>query len=475
MKDKDLYKLFNHVKIKEIQNDSIEEISEMQKERIKKNLNKKIKRKKRRKTIKYSGIAAALALVALIGVNTFSPSFAEDIPVIGSVVQMLNERIGIHGDYEEYSQIVDKSITKKGITVTINEVLADESRLMVGYTIKSDSKLNLGDGRFQDYMDLTADFKVNGKYLHDGGSGLGQYIDDYTYVGSEVANVSLMEIPEEFNVDLKISNIMDTKARWNFAFSASKEKITKNTRIFEPELDIDFPDSLVTVHRVEFSPIGTYISLSGDYKIEPDEFSNGIFEYEHWIAYDDNGVELATSGMAGGTRGGNGSKDFYSETEYEKVDEIPEYLTILPLKIIPSGGGGVMYKGGKEIAFETETKEAKEVSQPMDGVYPKELLQGEFGKLVINEVIKDNNKTLVKLKAKGKARDFQAKSLRIKDGKGEIVGVGEPSLRKGNKNSNEFILEFDPLEPSKEYYLTTTDFSNIEFDESMEFKIQLQR
>ena len=46
--------------------------------------------------------------------------------------------------------------------------------------------------------------------------------------------------------------------------------------------------------------------------------------------------------------------------EYSKLDNIPKYLTILPVKIIPSGGGGV---------------------------YPKELIQGKFGKLTIGSIL----------------------------------------------------------------------------------------
>lgn len=473
MNEKDLYKLFNHIKTDESEFDNIEEeISTMKKKRIMKNLNKKIKGKRNWNIIKYSSTAAALALVALIGINTVSPSFAENIPVIGSVVQALNEKMGIYGDYAEYSQIVDKTVTDKGIGVTVNEVIADGSRLIIGYTVKSNDKLE-DDGS---NLDLTSDFKINGKRIDGGGSAMGNYIDDYTYIGSETVNISLLKIPEEFKIDLKISNIMNTKGRWDFAFNASKEEITKNSTVFKPNQQIDFPDSIVTIDKVEFSPIGTYISLSGDYKVEPDEFDDSIFEYDYWLAYDDKGVELTSNGIGSGSSGGNEPKDFHSEMEYVKVDDIPKYLTIIPLKVTPTGGGGISFDSdGKETPFEIETKEAKEISEIIDGVYPKELPQGEFGKLVINDIATIGNTTTVTLTVEGKTPHFQAKRLNIKDDQGETIRFRNRAILRDCQNPNEFIIEFEALDPSEEYYLNTTDFANIEFDENMEFRIKLEK
>lgn len=475
MNEKDLYKLFNNVKIEEDEFDDIgEEVSDMQKKRIKKNLNKKIKSKRNWKLIKYSSTAAALGLACLIGINTVSPAFAENIPVIGSIVQTLNEKMGIYGDYAEYSQIVDKSITNKGITVRINEVMADGSRLIIGYTVESDKKLV--DEEWGEFFSLTSDFKINGKRISGRGSSMGDYIDDYTYIGSRTVDISRLEIPEEFNINFKISNIMDIKGKWNFAFSASKEEISKNTTVFKPNKEIDFPDSTINIDKVEFSPIGTYISLSGDYKVKPGEFEEpGIFEYDYWLAYDDKGVELTSNGLGGGTSGGDEPKDFYSEMQYAKVDEIPEYLNIIPLKIIPSGGGGVSFDGDTEMPIEIETKEPIEVREPIDGIYPKELNQGKFGKLIINDIKTMDNKTTVNLTAEGKAANFQAENLDIVDEQGEFIRIKNFSIEKGNKNLNEFTVEFEALDPNSKYYLRTTEFDNIEFYEDMKFKIELKK
>ncbi|NMA57813.1 hypothetical protein [Clostridium cochlearium] len=42
------------------------------------------------------------------------------------------------------------------------------------------------------------------------------------------------------------------------------------------------------------------------------------------------------------------SKSFNSQMNYTKVRDIPKYLTILPCKITPSGGGGVSVDKNKK-------------------------------------------------------------------------------------------------------------------------------
>ncbi len=41
------------------------------------------------------------------------------------------------GEYEKYSNSINKSVTDKGITLTINEVVCDDGELMIAYTIKT--------------------------------------------------------------------------------------------------------------------------------------------------------------------------------------------------------------------------------------------------------------------------------------------------------------------------------------------------
>ncbi|AFS79126.1 hypothetical protein Curi_c21220 [Gottschalkia acidurici 9a] len=476
LEEKDIYKLFNGIKIDESEfEDMNEKVNCIQKERIKKNLNKKMKEKKGSKSFKYGVTAAAIGVVCVIGVGVTNPSLAKNVPVLNSIIQTLNDKYGTNGEYDKYSHILGESVTDKGVTITINEVLSDESKLLISYTIKSDKKIkdkeNMG-------MFIHNDIKINGKRMDATiGSSIGKYIDEYTYVCSDEIDIEKLNLPEEFNVDFKITDIIGTdieiQGKWNFAFNVSKEEISKNTNIFKPKKTIDFPNSIVNIDKVTLSPIGTYISLSGNYKEgKRIEDISGIFEYDNWIAFDDRGVELVPNGIGGGEA--NKSK-FNSKMNYGKLDYIPEYLTIIPCKVTPSGGGGVSIdKDGKETPVAIKTKKPKEVSKVIDGTYPIELSQGKMGKLIIKDIKTENGTTIVKYTAEGKAPYTQGSSLYIKDQKGNHVNVKNYDIRKDKANPNEFTMEFEALDPNNKYTIYTTDFNNFELGEEFKFNIELK-
>ncbi len=60
---------------------------------------------------------------------------------MNSIIQKLNNKYGNKGDYAKYSEIINKSVSNNGITITINEVIADDSKLIIGYTLKGDKKI----------------------------------------------------------------------------------------------------------------------------------------------------------------------------------------------------------------------------------------------------------------------------------------------------------------------------------------------
>lgn len=212
------------------------------------------------------------------------------------MIQILNNKYGNKGDYVKYSEIINKSVSNNGITITINEVIADDSKLIIGYTLKSYKKIKdlevFGLGRF---------LKINGKTFSSGGSSCGDYIDDYTYIGSEEIHTSIPK-DKKFNVDLNITEVSDIKGKWDFAFSVSKEEIFRESTVFKPNQKLDLPDSIATIDKVVFSPIDTSIFITGNGKNKNIKAgpNGGMFDYRYWVAYDDNGVELIPKGLGGG-------------------------------------------------------------------------------------------------------------------------------------------------------------------------------
>lgn len=450
LEEKDIFKLFNEIEINENEFNKIDEdITDIQKKRIKKTLRKKIKSQNRFKILKYGSAAAAILLILLIGIGTASPAFAENIPVLGSIIQRLNDKMGNDTNYAKYSKIINKKVTDKGISITINEVIADDSKLLIGYTIKSDKKVKdlevFGLGRF---------LKINGSQNSSSGTSSGSYIDDYTYIGSEEINTSIPKNSDKFNIDLNIKKIGKVKGEWNFAFTASKKEICKESTIFKPNTKVKLPDSIVNIDKVVFSPIDTYISFNKEFKKTPNRNNTDSW---NWLAFDDKNVDLILTGShSSNTNMKNPGKIFECETNYKKLKYIPKYLTIIPVKTILN-------------------KTPKEISKPINGTYPIELSQGKMGKLIIKKINTDKNKTTVNFKAIGKAPYFQAEELHIKDNNGKNVEFKGRSLRRDEKTPNKFTVSFEPLNPNKKYNIYTNDFSNIEFREDLKFKIKLDK
>lgn len=474
MNEKQFYKLFNGIKLDECEfKDVDEDISDIQKEKLKKNLNKKIKSEKSMKKFKYSVTAAGLGIVCLIGIGATNPSLAENIPVLSSIIQKLNDNYDNASEYSKYSQVVGTSITDNGVTLTINEVLADESRLIISYTIKSDKKL-----KDTSFPRITDDLKVNGKRSNMSGGSLGESIDDYTYIGSDEIDLSLfsdkvsLKPESDLDIELRIRDILGVKGKWDTEFSISKEEISKNTTVLRPNKELDFPDSIVNIDKVTLSPIGTYISLGGKYKNNRNADSNNVFGFDYWIAFDDKGVELVPNGIGGGN---SDSIKFNSQMTYDKLSNDSKYLTILPCDVVPSTGGGVSIDAyGVETPIATKTKKPKEISHVIDGNYPIELPQGKMGKLTIKDIITDGDITTVKYTAKGIAPYTQASRLYIKDETGKDIIPNSYDIRENKKNPNNFVLKFKSLDPNKKYTIYTTDFSNFEIREDLKFKLKLR-
>ncbi len=463
--EKDIYRLFNHVRFEDGElGDLTADAGVAPKERIKKTLVRKIRRQRTVRSLTSGLAAAALVVLCLVGIGTALPSFADNVPLLNSIIQTLNDRSGYHGAYAEYSQIVNKSVTSNGLTLTINEVMADDSKLIVGYTVQGVDKIINN----YDTVWLDSDIKINGKYFSSTGGGAGKFLDDYTYVGYEDVHPQPMAAAQILNVDFNVFEIAGRRGRWNFAFSASKDELSKQSIVFRPNNLLDFPNTRATVDRVVFSPLDTAIFISGKYKT-PQKAATpySIIDYDYWLVYDDRGVELAPMGVGGGSSDG---QKFNCEMDFDRVQDIPKYLTVIPCKFTPSMEGGGTVGGVMTV---TRGIEPKEVSKIIDGVYPIELAQGKLGRLIIKGIKTADNKTTVVYTAEGMAPYFQGTNLHIKDDRGEDVIPENYNIRRNDQQPNDFTLEFPALYQNRRYSIYTNSFDNFEIRDDLKFRIEL--
>ncbi|KRU24567.1 hypothetical protein VT91_33310 [Clostridium sporogenes] len=488
--EKDILELFNYINIDKDEEKNLDlNMDNLRKKRLKKNLLKQVKGKKTRKGLKHKVMAASLIIVViLISVNI--PAFAKNISEFKSVIKALvGYGVPKEGEYEKYSNSVNKSVTDKGITLTINEVVCDDGELMIGYTIKT--KDNIKDIVKKEMKDNPIPFslfsyiKINGKQPRSSSGSDPKYLNSYTYINLDSIDIGDMNLKNSFNVDLNVKNIYGVIGNWNFKFSVSKDEISKHTKVFEPNAKFQFPDALVNVEKISFTPINTTITVTGNYKDKSQEASKkrqeafkkemaggqNLYEYDEWFVFDDKGNEITLKGSTSDGGQNASSKDFTYNLNLVALKSIPKYLTVIPYKINFDKEEYKKYKSDDGSIF------IPPVYKNIDGVHPIELSQGSIGKLIIKEIKTKKDKTVVKYKVEGKAPFLQSKQLFIMGDKDNGVQRkdNDIDIKKDKNNPNDYIMEFDPLDKNKKYKIGTNDLGHYEIRNDLKFRVNLTK
>ncbi|MDD3223887.1 MAG: DUF4179 domain-containing protein [Clostridium sp.] len=459
----DIYKYLNDIEM-DIENiNSIDvELDDITKKRLKKNLLKSIKNKNNTRKSKYKIATAALAAIvatALIGIKT--PVIAKSISNLQSVFQQMHSNLYDKGQYEKYSKTLNKSITDKGVTVTINEILTDNNNLTIGYTIKSNNDIrklmksgkeiieNQGKNNAFEPFTLAKYTKINGNYVMGGSESDGKYLDEYTYINSETMNIDDKNIPSIFNMDLNIKNIYGIKGTWNFKFSVPKDDTAKTSKVFEPNVNVNLPYGKINIEKISFTPISTSIVTT---------IYNNKNTNVNWFIFDDKGNEILPRDGYEEQANELSLNTIKYKYNFNSVNTIPKYLTFIPYEIGGSTDISPIYKD-------------------IDGTYPIELSQGKMGKIIVKSITTEKNKTIVKYKVEGNAPFLQARELFIKDDKGNVVeNKGNNfNIKKDKSSLNEYTMEFQPLNKNIKYKIGTNDLGYYDIYNNLKFNINLTK
>ncbi len=100
------------------------------------------KRRKRWDAFKNAGLSAVAACILFILSVNFIPGFsnlAGKVPGLDGIVERVKYDEGLKDAVEnEYVQVIDKSVTRDGITFTVDHVIVDKSRLILFYTLTTE-------------------------------------------------------------------------------------------------------------------------------------------------------------------------------------------------------------------------------------------------------------------------------------------------------------------------------------------------
>ncbi len=191
---------------------------------------------------------AAIALIAVFMTGLGQKVFAYTYQSIASIMEM-NKTV------EDYTTIIGGSVTDNGITVTLNDIIVSEEKLILSMNISDGLKMKrdeygnrIGSGydfnQVNSYnpKDNTIKIFMDGKEVPIVGlSGIGQETDNYTenriteyYIGQidwekkHIFKVAISRIQKPRGSGEKCEEI---SGKWEFNFAASGDKIARDTKV----------------------------------------------------------------------------------------------------------------------------------------------------------------------------------------------------------------------------------------------------
>lgn len=176
---------------------------------------------------KYISIACIVLLITGILTTNISPFINVYANIIVNDIASL---LGIERNISSYKTIINQPITKKDITIQLNEAILNNDELIMSTTIKSKEKINIKTslGIFIENI------YINGKLIQGGISGGTSKLNDYTLETIR----TYKNIPTNLNGDVNIKYIIKSvkindktiNNSWVFKFKTNGDELLQKTK-----------------------------------------------------------------------------------------------------------------------------------------------------------------------------------------------------------------------------------------------------
>lgn len=324
------------------------------------------KKKKSIKRMTFYFVSAAILIIGIfISTASISPAMAKiaaQVPIIGTFFNdVQDEGLKIAGQ-KGLTQVVDQSSKDNGITLTMNEIFYDGTRLTFGYT--QESIFAIGELE-------SPNIKVNGKEINFSSGFSGSFVTPQKYKGIIDINPT-EELPEEFEISIRIDAIGLVPGKWEFNFPV---KQSNEVTVIRPEKVIMIDKAEVKISSLKLGPAGTDLAVQvtareNESKIDPYDLNFFIVD-EH-----DNVLDALGGSGHGDTENGEikATLDFLFSPLKEGVKKV----RVIPYSRLEQNGGL------EEVSVDMNSQEL-----------PFTLSQGDFGNILINDIQYKEDQTIV--------------------------------------------------------------------------------
>jgi hypothetical protein len=309
------------------------------------------KPKRKRKPFVYVGSAAVIAFGLLVGTSYISPALASTLsrlPIIGSVFSD-SGLIGLKRASEQgLTSVIGETQTIDGISVTVDEVLYDQTNITVGFTVESKKELS------EHYFGAGMNFTINGETFNMSGSHHEKIVSPTVRTGITDFNVT-EEMPESFELGMVLEG--ESGEKWMFSTPIEEisdvEHITVNHKQQAEGIHLD-------VSELSLSPSSVGISFEASQQGNLDDrVETSFIEFR---MTDEHGKEIISH--SGGVKGefNDGKWVFNGNKTFDPINNDVKELTITPYLMLPTGGSSAeINENGEEIVTEFDGSSLKEV------------------------------------------------------------------------------------------------------------------
>lgn len=255
-----------------------EDFNDIEKQKIKRNFKKSIKKNVNYK--KYIAVASVGVVSLGLLYNTSIATFAYE--QITDAAYNIKQALGIKEDLSKYSNNVNQSITKHGLTVRVKEALLDGDELLIYLEHEYDKEL-----KEDEEIELISErLYINGKQVNE---GISVYPTVKTKNKTEfVASYKLandISTDEDINIKIKINDAykwLDKEhdgfkriwGPWTFKFKLNTSNLSKDTKIVTINKNIKLENGAdLYIKNYRQNPVNQIITLSepqGNQKIKLD-------------------------------------------------------------------------------------------------------------------------------------------------------------------------------------------------------------
>ena len=268
---------------------------------------------------------AGIILLIMVGCTL---RYQEDVKAaLQRVTSWIGQALGIeNGDTDSYTNVVGKSISRDGITITLNEIVMDSKNLWIAYSDSEDLNDKNHTGKEQTKKDLTSqdtdsdtqntiedkilftEVRINGQEIHQ---GLGQRtvnnndlsensitVEDFT-IGEEIntegtVNIEFKDWPIAMDDADTWENVQKTQADtepYTFKLKTSKEELKKNTVDLNLNQNIKMDSNVLNLTEFRWNPFEStiYGMYHGTVYIDSDYYLIGTDDQGNKICYQETG------------------------------------------------------------------------------------------------------------------------------------------------------------------------------------------